>query len=578
MKKFLTAVLFIACFSTLYIGSVFAADFNVRVVREYYIDTADKVRVEETHALENKSAKSWISEGNTEYFFVSVTSGNGDALTQTLQTVNITANGTKLSFETDNQGDYAILSVKLPSAIKPSGTMTFKITYDNYGLIEQKGALIDFYAPGFKQDQSSSTGEKTTSYSYDTYIDIAKNLPAVNFITPESNETGQTDLYTRYYFNYETLLNRYIWIQIGRTQYYKFSITQNITATEQTNTGYTNEYRLIVPRVIDEPQIYQKVFFTSIDPVPDYAELDVEGNLVLIFKEPTSLNGSITINGFAEVGRNDTPITAETAGTIYDPLIAGMGNYLEPGQYWEVGNAQIQSTASTVVGKEKNVFIMSSDLYNFVIGKIDYSTVKRFGLNERQGALATLNGGAAVCMEYSDLFLTLARAAGIPTRAVFGYGYDSKIQNDQQEAHQWVEVFMPGLKKWVTVDVTWGESGMKMAEGNLNHFFTHVTSVDPNTPSLVERKSYGSEVGLDTPTYKIEAVASITDVGGLKTQDDLITLYPKPPTPTGFWDNVLSKFEVMKTVNVSSVMITVGAIMMIVSAIGIAKMLKSKED
>lgn len=578
MKKFLTAVFFIAGFFTFLAGNVFAVDSNVRIVREYYIDSADKVRVQETHTIENKSAKAWITEQNTEYFFVSVTSGNGNALVESLNTVAIYANGNRLSYETDNQIDYAVLSVKLPGAIKPNGSMTLTITYDNFGLIEKKGALIDFYAPGFQRNESTSTAERATSYSYDTYVNVVKSLPEVNFITPEPTESGITDVYNRYYFDYEILLNRYIWIQIGRIQYYKFGITETIVATEQADTGYTNEYRLIVPRVIDEPQIYQNVMFTTIDPVPSYVETDPDGNLIFIFKVPTNFSGVISINGFAEVGRNDTPVSAETAGTIYDPSIAGMASYVNAAPYWEVSSGQIQSKVRELVGTQKNVYIISNDLYDFVISSIDYSKVKRFGLNERQGALATLNGGAAVCMEYSDLFLTLARAAGVPARAVFGYGYDSKIQNDQQEAHQWVEVYMPGLKKWVSIDVTWGESGMKMAEGNLNHFFTHVASIDPNTPSLVERKSYGDEVTLETPTYKIEAVESITDVGGLKTQADLLAQYPKPPTPTGFFDTLLERFQVFKSINVSSVMIVAGVILMIVSGVGIVKMLKTKED
>lgn len=578
MKKFLTAIFFIAGFFTFSLGNVFAFDSNVRIVREYYIDSPDKVRIQETHTIENKSAKNWITEQNTEYFFVSVTSGNGNALIETLNTVAIFANGTRLEYETDNQIDYAILSVKLPNAIKPNDSMTLTIIYDNFGLVEKKGALIDFYAPGFQMNESTSDAERATSYSYDTYVNVIKTLPEVNFITPEPTESGITDVYNRYYFDYEILLNRYIWIQIGRIQYYKFGITETVVATEQADTGYTNEYRLIVPRVIDEPQIYQNVMFTNIDPVPSYVETDSDGNLILIFKVPTNYSGVITINGFAEVGRNDTPVTAETAGTIYDPSISGMASYVNAAPYWEVSSGQIQSKVRELVGTQKNVYIISNDLYDYVISSIDYSKVKRFGLNERQGALATLNGGAAVCMEYSDLFLTLSRAAGVPARAVFGYGYDSKIQNDQQEAHQWVEVYMPGLKKWVSIDVTWGESGMKMAEGNLNHFFTHVASIDPNTPSLVERKSYGDEVTLETPIYQIEAVESITDVGGLKTQTDLLAQYPKPPTPTGFFDTLLERFQVFKSINVSSVMIIVGVVLMIVSGMGIVKMLKTKEE
>ena len=55
-------------------------------------------------------------------------------------------------------------------------------------------------------------------------------------------------------------------------------------------------------------------------------------------------------------------------------------------------------------------------------------------------------------MEYSDLFLTLARAQGIPARAAFGYGYDARIGENQQDAHQWVQVYLPGMKEWLSID------------------------------------------------------------------------------------------------------------------------------
>jgi len=578
MKKFLTFFFFLSANISFVCSGVFAADFNVKVVRDYFIDSTDKTRVSETHVIENKSTTGWISENNSELFFVSVTSGNAETLTQTLATVQLSIDGSPVSFITDQKEDHAVLSVKLGKAIKPNASITFKIEYDNYGLIEKKGALIDFYAPGFKSTDGEDQTGATTSYTYDTYVNISKSLPELNFITPDPSERGSTDEYTRYFFSYEALLNKYIWAQIGRVQYYKFLITQSVQSTETTSTGYENEYKIIVPRSIDEPQMYQKVYYIRIDPQPSYVETDIDGNLVFAFKMPTTENRTITIEGFAEVGRNSEAINENTVGSIRDGVINDMGNYLSEATYWEVNDPQIKAKAVEIAGTEDNVFLLSQKLYDYVIGKIDYSKVKRFGLNERQGALNTLNGSAAVCMEYSDLYLTLARAAGIPTRAVFGYGYDSKIQNDLQEAHQWVEVFMPGVDKWVSIDVTWGESGMKMAEGNLNHFFTHVASVSPNSPSLVERKSYGLESDLATPVYKIDAYASISDSGGLKTQEMLLAEYPIPVESTNTFTTFINSMNIGSFVSVSGIMIVVGIVLMIVSLIGIVKMLRMDSE
>jgi len=58
------------------------------------------------------------------------------------------------------------------------------------------------------------------------------------------------------------------------------------------------------------------------------------------------------------------------------------------------------------------------------------------------------------CTEHTELFLTLARAAGIPCRRVGGVGY----MGDEIEAwggHAWNEVVLDG--RWVAVDATWDQ-------------------------------------------------------------------------------------------------------------------------
>jgi len=578
MKKSLKLLIFFLSSAFLFTAKAYAGDFQVDIVRNYYIDDATKVKVVETHTVTNHpTSKNWINDNNNECFFVSVTAGNAEALNQTLGTIKLTAAGKGINYTKEIKGDYASLCTKFPNSIKPGNKLEFKLEYNNYGLLEKKGALMDFYAPGFKADTQKSTEVKSTDYSYLTYVYSAKILPDINFVTPDQTEIVDAGAYRKYTFSYEALLNKYIWIQFGRKQFYKFKITQEATATDNINTGYTNEYRLIAPRDVDEANIYQKVYFDRIDPLPAYIETDTDNNLIMVFKINTSEKRIITISGYTEVGRNALAVDVTTSG-----LVSSIGGefrqYLQAASYWEVNDPTIIAKTREVVGSETNVYLIAKKLYDFVIDRIDYSQVKRFGLNERQGAKKTLNGGAAVCMEYSDLFLTMSRAAGVPARAVFGYGYDSKQQVDKQEAHQWVQIYLPGLQKWTSVDVTWGESGLQMAEGNLNHFFTHVASVDPNTPSLVKRMSYGSNASLQVPQYAIEATTDIKDlIATLKTQSTLLSQYPKPAAVDNFFASLLEKLSFLKTLNVSTIMIIAGSVLMIFSVRGIVKMLKQEE-
>jgi transglutaminase-like putative cysteine protease len=587
MKKSLTYLFLLVAFPVFFGLTSYAADFKVKVAREYFIEGVDSVKVVETHAITNNHTSKWIGEDNSETFFISVTSGTADSLNKTLNTIVLTLDGQAITFSKEIKGDYAIVTAKLNKPVKPGASATFKIEYKNSGLIEKKGALVDFYAPGYKED-SNDTNQSTTEYVFDTYVSVSKTLPEINFVIPQQTETSNTATYTRYYFDYKSLVDKYIWVQIGRKQYYKFEITQQTNATDSSSL-YKNEYRLVVPRDIEEPQIYQKVYFTKIDPAPNYILKDDDGNIILIIEKPANENSNIIIEGYAEVGRNLIAIDSTNGNlsdidkTAYEKYLIE-DSYLIDGdlesKYWQVNSSQIKDKVEQVIGDEKNIVSISQKLYDYIIGEIDYSKVKRFGLNERQGALKTLNGGAAVCMEYSDLFLTMSRNVGIPTRAVFGYGYDSKIQNDKQEAHQWVQIYLPKLDKWASVDVTWGESGLKMNEGNLNHFFTHVSTLNPDSPALVERRTFSTgQATLQTPIYVISAAEQIiNDSVEIQTQDQLLAKYPKPPVDTTkSVSNIFENLSFIKNINISTIMIGAGILLMVGSVLGIVKMMKDED-
>jgi len=59
------------------------------------------------------------------------------------------------------------------------------------------------------------------------------------------------------------------------------------------------------------------------------------------------------------------------------------------------------------------------------------------------------------CTEYSQLFVTLARAAGLPAREVSGFVYSGDDHAPTLGGHAWVEVLIDG--RWTGMDPTWNE-------------------------------------------------------------------------------------------------------------------------
>lgn len=66
----------------------------------------------------------------------------------------------------------------------------------------------------------------------------------------------------------------------------------------------------------------------------------------------------------------------------------------------------------------------------------------------RYGAAKVIRQGYGHCWDFSDVFITLCRAAGVPARQVLGW-------LDESEGHVWAEVLIPG-QGWWQVDPTAG--------------------------------------------------------------------------------------------------------------------------
>ena len=71
-------------------------------------------------------------------------------------------------------------------------------------------------------------------------------------------------------------------------------------------------------------------------------------------------------------------------------------------------------------------------------------------LEERIGVFRAINEGIGDCDEFADLFLTLARKRGIPSRRLTGYFIHNNSKNPIP--HAWTEIYSPMLG-WITIDL-----------------------------------------------------------------------------------------------------------------------------
>ncbi len=528
------------------------ADIRVDVDRTFEVSILGEMTVEEIETITNTFSDRFIPGGTKRSYYL-VISAQDEVERQAIadriyNSLSVQVNGQTTAFERiNNNGNFGI-SYVLTRRLNPGGSQQISLTYKHPELAEKTGGVLDAYIPAF--DDNFQFQLDNTNYNYTTKLLIPENAGVESVLSVDPVNRSMQNGYDVYEFAQSSLLGKFVWVQRGNKQIYKFSITQDLPANTS-SLGGVNEYQVVLPRNVLEVNIEQKVYFTEITPAPVAVRQDDNGNILGLFRVAADESQKLTISGYAELNISKVDIT--NSGKIGDIAVnlPNFQSYLQPAEYWEVDAPEIRNAARNSfegsVNSETNVYEVLSQVYETVVNTIDYSQVKRFGLNERQGALRTLQGGAAVCMEYSDLYLTKLRSLGIPARAVFGYGYDSRLPAGEQEPHQWVQVYLPEFDGWITVDVTWGESGIQVLGGDLNHFFTHVAVSEPNEPPVLSRTSFSAgSFALSAPVFEIEVLENLPSdptVSGWLTQTDLLEMYPPTSNSADFLlENFVSKF------------------------------------
>lgn len=111
----------------------------------------------------------------------------------------------------------------------------------------------------------------------------------------------------------------------------------------------------------------------------------------------------------------------------------------------QVGNDDIMQAMTRIVGNETDPRVAAERINRWVYDSVEKRLT--FGIPDALEVLQTRRGD---CNEHTQLFVALARSAGIPTRIAAGLGF----QDGRFYYHAWPEVYLNG---WVAVDPTFGQ-------------------------------------------------------------------------------------------------------------------------
>ena len=318
-------------------------------------------------------------------------------------------------------------TIELPFNKKSVGlgnSLQFNLSFDTPSVAKKYGEIWEINIPGLSQTNEFNT------FTVDVKTPPSFGTPS--YIKPDQQTKSLT-------FTKDQLGNSGISIAFGTKQIYTFHLVYHL----QNSNVYPIKTEIALPPTTN----YQKVSVSDINPRPSNVTIDKDGNWLAQYSLKPSQKTDVTVNGNAEVSL--TPSQQPLAQSDFS-------QYLSEQRYWEAKNDKIRELADTLRTPQA--------IYLYVIKTLKYDFSRVTDDKPRLGAVGALkNQNSAVCREFTDLFIALARAAGIPAREVDGFAY---TENEKERPlslvrdilHAWPEYYDSGKKTWVMVDPTWGST------------------------------------------------------------------------------------------------------------------------
>lgn len=360
---------------------------------------------------------------------------------------------------TDNQTTVRFRFVD--KVVGKNKTNNFTVSYDTKDIVQKNGSVWELNIP--KLDITEDITAHTVS------ISIPSSFGRPAFINPKPSDIAVDNLRHRsvYSFSSLTVKNKPISAVFGTVQYMDFSLDYHISNSDPLS------QKIAVP--IPPDTNYQQILIKSIDPMPLNIDTDADGNWLAVYSLEPKAELDITVNGIVKLSFNPrpSPITPES-----------YQQYLSATDLWPVGSAEFVE-----LGQKLKT---PSSIYQYVYNHLSYDYTKINSQNLRLGGLEVLRQPqSAICTDFSDLFITISRSAGIPARELEGYAFTANdklrpLSLTQDILHSWVEYYDSDKQMWIQIDPTWAKTTAGIdyfSKLDLNHFVFVIHGLDAKKPA-----------------------------------------------------------------------------------------------
>lgn len=372
--------------------------------------------------LKNKIADVYVSSysltiGSNNVFDVQVKDNFGD-----------------LAPQVEKQENRTKITVDFPKkVIGKDNSNTLKISYRTPDFSRINGEILEVSIPGVIRKEDLE--------DYQVTLNIPAGFGQASFIQPKPNSESKQNDYLVYKFDKNSLLKfQGISAAFGEMQVFDFDFYYQL----KNPSGKKVLTEISLPA--DTP--YQQVFYQKLSPKPKEIRIDQDNNWLAVYELEKNQELEIQASGSTEIYIRQKPELNYPALTPEQ-----ISRYLQPQPYWETDNEDLLKLAGSLLTVE--------DIYRFVTDNLIYDYGRLNAATARLGAASILkNTSTALCTEFTDLFIALCRANGIPAREVNGYAFTDNPQLrplslSTDVLHAWPQYYDINKNLWIDVDPTW---------------------------------------------------------------------------------------------------------------------------
>ncbi|MFC1700218.1 transglutaminase family protein [Patescibacteria group bacterium] len=391
--------------------------------------------------------------------------------------VEATTNGERSEAIIETKDDETLISVTINNYAIGEGRQNYiKFIYKTSDIAKRTGKIWNIYIPRIQIPETTTL--------YNVKLLIPEDFGPKIYLSPTPViERGEESKNT-YYLTKETFVENGITAAFGEYQSLNFKLKYQLENTS---------FLPLIREIALPPDIegVQQVNYLEINPKPKRLKTDEDGNTIAWYILGPKKRLEISLIGVAKIsGKQINPDFGREINVIPSELVR---KYAGEEKFWEVGSPNIKKLVSELKDENINTVKNAQKVYEYVTKNLTYDfEALEEGLVERQGAeIALTQKGNWTCMEFTDLFITLARAMGIPAREVNGYAFtnnelDKPLSINLQGGdvlHSWAEFYDP-FYGWIQVDPTWGStSGIDyFTKLDTNHFTFVIKGIDSEYP------------------------------------------------------------------------------------------------